>query len=602
MPPETVRKVKEATVYLRVGLPNGGIAQGSGFFCGRPGVVMTNAHVLGMLSADAPPPRTVDVFVHNGEPDELQRVAAVLGVDRSNDLAVLRVDGDTAPLPPPLPVDSAAGLVETQKVYVFGFPLGTQLGRNITVSESSVSSLRRDDGGRLSQVQVNGGMHPGNSGGPVADTRGVVVGVSVAVIRGTQINFAIPGDLVKQVLAGRVLSTELGTAYLSGGRPTVPVQLTCLDPLNRVRQVQVEVWTGSPGKTRPPAAGQPPAPQPGDGSRRTVTATARDGGGYGADVPLPAAEPGKVYWLQPVCAGPGGRRWDSAVAVAPDDLVPVERKPAAVRFQPPAAAVERTLQMKTTTTVTVYQGNEGLVFREKMEGNILESLWPDQRGTGTAVRLTLADCPFTREAPGKTLVPPPQAKALLAQFAPTFLVDGGHACKERGRRNFAVLPPAYRDMVEGMYETVCNTYEATTVPLPNRTLQPGESWDARMPMFVLVKDKRQIQDLFVICTYEGTRSAAGRTEAHVRLAGEVKGRGPNAARVLGKAKGHALVDLDGGFLSLAKLTVLSEAEAEDAGLRVLVSEESSLSRTPGNTQGIRAATANQPGPGVGLPR
>ena len=54
-----------------------------------------------------------------------------------------------------------------------------------------------------SQVQVNGGMHPGNSGGPVTDARGDVVGVSVAVIRGTQINFAIPGDFVRQVLDGR---------------------------------------------------------------------------------------------------------------------------------------------------------------------------------------------------------------------------------------------------------------------------------------------------------------------------------------------------------------------------------------------------------------
>src|SRR5262249_24009624 len=69
----------------------------------------------------------------------------------------------------------------------------------ITVTTSSVSSLRRE-GGILKQVQVNGGMQPGNSGGPVTDTRGKVVGVSVAGITGTTINFAIPSDFNSTVV------------------------------------------------------------------------------------------------------------------------------------------------------------------------------------------------------------------------------------------------------------------------------------------------------------------------------------------------------------------------------------------------------------------
>ncbi len=58
----------------------------------------------------------------------------------------------------------------------------------------------RKDNGFLKQVQVNGGMHPGNSGGPVTDARGAVVGVSVAIISGTQINFAVPADFIRPVL------------------------------------------------------------------------------------------------------------------------------------------------------------------------------------------------------------------------------------------------------------------------------------------------------------------------------------------------------------------------------------------------------------------
>src|SRR5947208_1604732 len=76
-------------------------------------------------------------------------------------------------------------LKETQTVYVFGFPFGESLGKNITVSTTSVSSLRKNEFDRVSKIQVNGGMNPGNSGGPVIDATGRVVGVAVSGILGT---------------------------------------------------------------------------------------------------------------------------------------------------------------------------------------------------------------------------------------------------------------------------------------------------------------------------------------------------------------------------------------------------------------------------------
>jgi predicted Zn finger-like uncharacterized protein len=191
-----VQKVKRSTAYLRVTLPGGDVAQGSGFFALERDLVITNAHVVGMLRSSSPP-RRVEVVIHSGEAGEAKLAGTLLGIDRANDLAVLRVQGDSSRLPPPLAVGNAEELVETQNVYIFGFPFGAQLGKNITVSTSSISSLRRGDGGALKQVQVNGGMNPGNSGGPVTDARGVVVGVSVAGISGTQINFAIPANFIR---------------------------------------------------------------------------------------------------------------------------------------------------------------------------------------------------------------------------------------------------------------------------------------------------------------------------------------------------------------------------------------------------------------------
>ena len=247
--PATVTKVKNATVYLRVQLPNGDVAEGSGFLCLQPGIIVTNAHVLGMLRSDAAAPRTVEVVVHSGEANELKTTASVLAVDRSNDLAVLRAALDAARLPGPLLPDTAENLIETQKVYVFGFPFGAGLGKNITVSESSVSSLRRP-GGFLQRIQVNGGMNPGNSGGPVCDVRGVVVGVSVSIIQGTQINFAIPGDFVLQLLAGKFAGSEAGLLYRFDGKLLLPLKVASLDPLGRIRSGTVEVWAGNPGPSR----------------------------------------------------------------------------------------------------------------------------------------------------------------------------------------------------------------------------------------------------------------------------------------------------------------------------------------------------------------
>jgi len=595
MDPATVTRVKDSTVYLRVQLPNGSVAEGSGFLCVEPGIVMTNAHVLGMLQADATPPSRVDVVVHSGEVGELKAVASVLGVDRTNDLAVLRVAGNPARLPPPLAVDSAANLIETQKVYVFGFPLGAQLGKNITVSDSSVSALRRDEAGGLSQIQVNGGMHPGNSGGPVTDARGVVIGVSVAIIRGTQINFAIPGDFVKQLLDGQFAASEVGTPYLVDGSPTLPVKLTCLDPLGRLRNVKVTLWTGNPGNSRP-ATWQPPLAQAGDGHRASYPLDARNGT-YVAEIPLPPLEQGKVYWLQPTLVNAAGAtRWDAATPVSWDGQMVVERKPAALRFKPPTGPIERTLKMNSIVTFNVYRGNEAAtVLREKMEGDVLESLNPDTRGLGTAVRLTFGKYTFNRESKGKALVPPAQAAGWLGQYSPTFLVDAAHACKERGNRDFRPVPNELRDTVVRMYETMCNTFEATTLPLLNRTVQPRESWPTQVPMLVLLDGKRQVQDIHLTCTYEGVRSLAGQTEGFISLVGVVKGRGPRADAVLGKVRGHALVDVDKGFWTLVKVTTDSEIEVEDKGVRVLVSDESTVIRADGNSLGIVAAKTNGPG-------
>jgi S1-C subfamily serine protease len=605
---DNLRRVKQATVYLRVDLPNGGIAEGTGFFAVEPGIIMTNAHVLGMLRADSLPPRKVSVVVHSGEPEEFKLDGSVLGVDRSNDLAVLRVDPVAGRLPTPLLVDSATRLIETQKVYVFGFPLGAQLGKNITVTDTSITSLRRDSSGALEQVQVNGGMHPGNSGGPVTDTRGVVVGVSVAIIRGTQISFAIPGDLVQQALDGRLSRSEVGTPYLAGSQSRLPLRLVTLDPLNRVRKVKVEVWAGSPGKPRP-ATAQAPVAQPGDGPRQSAEASRGDGA-YVVEVPLPTLAPGQVYWMQPLLIdGTGSTQWSPAVTLSLTPDMVLDRRPVLLAFKPPANPIQRTLKMSRNVTANIYEGKKSTTMAEKTDGYVLESSKPDERGGGTGISLTMGRWQWSREMDNKKAEPPAAVTTNLTRYIAGFRVDNTNQAKGFSRpRSFGAVPAPFRDDVDTLFTMVCNTWEVTTLPIPNRMVQPMQTWKARVPTAVSVLGKRHIQDLDLDCTYEGLRNRAGRSEAFIRLSGVVKGRGARAKLDLGKVKGHALVDVDGGFLGEVKVTVSSEVELEEAGVRVMVSADSVLVRTDGNSQGITPVLSNPPGsalptrPGMKGPR
>lgn len=205
MTAEVLRRVKAATVRVDVVLGRGEEGTGTGFLVHPEGLIVTNAHVVGYSRKEGNrPARAVKVVFNCGEAGQRVAAAQVYGVDGDGDLAVLRVAPDG--LPEVLPLGSSAGLRETQELFVFGFPLGDIVGKKITVSTTTVSSLRRENG-VLTAVQVNGGMHPGNSGGPLTDRAGQVVGVAVAGIRGTTINFAIPADQVdhfvrEQIAAG----------------------------------------------------------------------------------------------------------------------------------------------------------------------------------------------------------------------------------------------------------------------------------------------------------------------------------------------------------------------------------------------------------------
>lgn len=322
--------VKRCTVRLEVKDASGTEMMGSGCLAGEPGVVLTNAHVLGMVDADSRPPRTVAVVIDSGESAAQTVQARLLGVDRRADLAALRIEGKN--LPVPLTLATAAKLRETQVVYVFGFPFGKRLGANMTVTKASVSSLRKENG-QLKEIQLHGGVHRGNSGGPVVDGQGHVVGLAVSAVSGTTIGFAIPAEHVAGFLAGRLNDYGTDLAIREDGKIKILYHLNFVDPLGRVKEVRIEHYQGPPAK--PNASGtQRPAQRPGETAAVSVDVPYKGTGTIRGELEVePIKDPKFVYWFRPLYQD-GNQQQQFAKELSGMRAPPFERRPLAVKFAP----------------------------------------------------------------------------------------------------------------------------------------------------------------------------------------------------------------------------------------------------------------------------
>src|SRR5262249_47911114 len=144
---------------------------------------------------------------------ERSYAARVVRSDPELDLALLRVEG-VKDLPA-LALGSDEGLEELMEVVGFGYPFGTAL-RAMSVNPGSITSLRHKDG-QLHRIQLDAALNPGNSGGPVLDQYGKVIGVVVSGVRGAEGNFAIPVSVVRRFLAQPIV--QFHPPALRLGRP-----------------------------------------------------------------------------------------------------------------------------------------------------------------------------------------------------------------------------------------------------------------------------------------------------------------------------------------------------------------------------------------------
>jgi S1-C subfamily serine protease len=218
--------LRPAVVNLRAAAGRRG-GSGSGFLFTPDGFLLTNHHVVAGQ-------RRARVRLWDGR----ELTGEVVGNDPLTDLAVVRADG-SGPLPYAELGDSAK-LRVGQLVVAIGSPFGFESTVTAGVVSATGRTLRSITGALVDNViQTDAALNPGNSGGPLVDSRGRVIGINTAIIAPAQgICFAIPIDIAKHLLPQLLQHGRVMRGYLGLHGQAVPI------PRAQVRQFNLTQSTG----------------------------------------------------------------------------------------------------------------------------------------------------------------------------------------------------------------------------------------------------------------------------------------------------------------------------------------------------------------------
>ena len=212
---EVLKSGKAATALIEA--IDGDATTATAFCIDPSGLFVTNSHVVSAGSH-------FRLVVNSGTVSQAIYPAKVLRNDPKLDLALVQAEGATGLKALTLGKEDA--LIETMEVIAFGYPFGKsrtiakgEPSPSVSVNTGRISSLRMP-GGKLTSIQLDVVLNPGNSGGPVMDKEGRVIGIVQGGVAGAQVNFAIPvGRLSELLQTPIVLMTAPALSLKTLGTP-----------------------------------------------------------------------------------------------------------------------------------------------------------------------------------------------------------------------------------------------------------------------------------------------------------------------------------------------------------------------------------------------
>lgn len=243
---EAVRKVKPAVVTVvnrmaaRRGVFGGTFSptsSGSGVIIDNKGHIVTNNHVVQNA-------QTLLVILSDGTKLD----AKLVGTDPLSDLAVLKVEGT---IPAAAAFGDSRALQPGQIAIAIGSPLGDFRG---TVTMGVISALNRQVGSMQGLIQTDAAINNGNSGGPLINSLGQVIGINTLVVRSTNegnvaegLGFAIPSNMVREITSQLIAKGKVERAYLGiTYQPVDPLSTSGLTMNATYGVVIVKVEPGTP--------------------------------------------------------------------------------------------------------------------------------------------------------------------------------------------------------------------------------------------------------------------------------------------------------------------------------------------------------------------
>ena len=641
----TTEMVARATVLFEGEGTNGERWTGSGWFGFEPGLVITNAHVLSMKAPDSKPPAKLTINMYRPDPNNKARVShyrtiphsriQILGVDRHNDLAVLRISNE-ADLPTPLKIRPSAELRPRQGLTTFGFPLGYDVAsatnvKNIrdvemSVRPTAVTSFRFDDLGRPKLVQTEGGQNQGNSGGPIVDAEGYVCAV---VVRGiyqgtarTALSMSVPTEYIFGLLAGRLDEVEFDTAYKKDGMIRIPIVAKCLDPMKRLQSVSLDYWVGdATGTTRTPGL-KKPDPAPSDTAHQTIALKYDSAKSVATgEIVLPELIPGRAYWSQ----GSYTNALVSSGYYAPGYRIdlngsPVDRTPADL-FAKYQNGTVRPLELAQSSDLNEYYEGEGETKEERVKVvtavKMKEGVGAGVPSAGSAATLGFQyqslDIKAQRGAQELQAYPKKVLEILNLAVAKVEARASVNAAGEiiATETNVRGVPnPMLQEYMKALSNEVLETLKVCSIPLPNRKVEALEKWESKRPYRLFMPANVTVEDLGggappapggapgtpkkveyrefkfeqkLTYTYMGTRERLGTTEAVIRIDGVVTPAAGSRELASGYVKGYANVELATGTVVMADLDSEFEIDSSTKGQKKKVSGISTYKLTRGSS-------------------